>query len=196
MLFFLVFFIFLTSQYCNCLRIKHTKYDINLVYDHLQANFGPQDFSLDEYKIVLASPTHGCYVNTNVDYTNKIVIVSRSKGMCYFVERAKNLQDMGAKALVLSASNDDKELFKMVAPDDKQFKITIPCITISYQAYIEISTLYVASKSRLGYPIAILNNKYKDGDIYGNRPNCPGYDHPNAQLIEGTTIDERKKLLC
>lgn len=100
--------------------------------------FGPQELPLHAMKLVMAQPAFGCDPNAyTVRITNATVAILRGGG-CSFGIKVINAQKLGAKAVMILNTDDQKTMRLMALPDEVPL-IKIPCIMVSrrLQFYVE-----------------------------------------------------------
>lgn len=107
-------------------------------FDYHLAMFGPQEVPAGSSKFVLAQPAYGCDPNAyTVRVTNATVGILRGGG-CSFGIKVINAQKLGAKAVVIINTDDEKTMRLMALPDEVPL-VKIPCVMASrrLQFYVE-----------------------------------------------------------
>ena len=107
-------------------------------FDYHLAMFGPQDIPTGPMKLVMAVPAFGCDPAAyTVRIKDSVVAILRGGG-CSFGIKVINAQKLGAKAVMIVNTDDQKTMRLMALPDEIPL-IQIPCITVSrrIQFYVE-----------------------------------------------------------
>jgi len=129
-------------------------------YPATSADFGPQQFNLQNKKVVLVADkvtpkNDGCeipFVNS-ADLFGAIALIDR--GLCLFAEKVKNAQDAGAIG-VLIANNVTSNMVSMSGSGDPNFnrQITIPVLGIN-KSVGEILKMAIASRSTVNVSMTL-----------------------------------------
>ncbi len=107
-------------------------------FDYHLAMFGPQEVNTGPSKFVFANPPYGCDPNAyTVRVTNSTVGILRGGG-CSFGIKVINAQKLGATAVIIINTDDQKTMRLMALPDEVPL-VKIPCIMVSrrLQFYFE-----------------------------------------------------------
>jgi hypothetical protein len=107
-------------------------------FDYHLAMFGPQVVPLGPLRLQMAFPPHGCDASQyTVRIKDTIVAILRGGG-CSFGIKVINAQKLGARAVMIVNTDDQKTMRLMALPDETPL-INIPCIMVSrrIQYYLE-----------------------------------------------------------